>query len=65
MELIQIDDGLYIQPCKVVAVKALAEDAETCTVFMAGQSAVDGGFLVKRTLAEVVSEIDSALEDEE
>lgn len=65
MELIQIDDGLYIQPCKVIAVKALSEDAETCTVFMAGQSAVDGGFLVKRPLAEVISEIDDALESEE
>lgn len=64
MELIQIDDGLYIQPCKVIAVKALTEDAETCTVFMAGQSAVDGGFLVKRPLSEVIDELNEELEDE-
>lgn len=65
MELIQISDGLWINPCKVVAVKSPSEDADSCTIVMDGQSAVDGGFLVKRPLSEVISEIDDALEGEE
>lgn len=64
MELIQISDGLWINPCKVVAVKSPSEDADSCTIVMDGQSAVDGGFLVKRPLDEVVDEISECLEDE-
>lgn len=64
MELIQISDGLWINPCKVIAVKSPSEDAEECTIFMSGQAAVDGGFLVKRPLSEIVNELNEFLEDE-
>lgn len=65
MELIEISDGLFIQPGKVIAVKAHGEDAESCTVFMSGQSAVDGGFLIDRDFDEVVEDIQDALEGED
>jgi hypothetical protein len=63
--LIEIDDGLFIQPWKVVAVKRSAlDEEEACTVFLSGQSAQDG-FIVERDADEVVGEINDALGAEE
>lgn len=65
-ELIEIADGLYVQPRKVVAIKRSELDEEHCTVFLGGQSALDG-FAVERDAEELAEEINAALsrEDEE
>jgi hypothetical protein len=39
-------------------------DEGHCTVYLSGQSAVDGGFLVEREFDEVVDEVNSALDDD-
>lgn len=68
IKLLEIADGLCVQPRKVVAIKRSELEDEKCTVFLAGQSAVDGGFLVDREYEDVRDEVNSALaglDDEE
>lgn len=62
-ELIEIEEGLFIQPRKVMAVKTIEEDK--CAVFMSGQSAVDGSFLVHRDAVDVADDVNSALSEDE
>ncbi len=59
MKFIEIDDGLAVIPCPGMVVKRVDEDK--CALFVPGQSAVDGGFLVNRPMEDVISE----LEDED
>jgi hypothetical protein len=61
--MIEIADGLYIQPCHVTCVKRT--DEGKCAVFVSGQKAEDGGFCVEREAEDVVAEIDEALEPDE
>lgn len=44
--------NLHINPALVIAVKPVGK--KQCTVFFAGQSAVDGGFLVNQSTEEVM-----------
>ncbi len=60
--LVQITDNLWVRPEHVAAVKHVGD--EKCAVFMVGQSAVDGNFLVERNAEELVEELDDAMEDE-
>jgi hypothetical protein len=62
--MIEIQDGLYIQPHKVIAVKSSSLQKHHCTIFLSGHSAVDGGFVVDRDAEDVVDEIDKALAEE-
>lgn len=52
MNLVQISDELSINPEVVGAVKASA-DGKKCSVFLSGQSAIDGGFLVDKSKEDV------------
>lgn len=61
MKFIEIDDGLAVIPCPGMVLKRVGEDQ--CALFLPGQSAVDGGFLIDRPMDEVQEEIDEALED--
>ena len=61
--MIEIDEGLFICVSHVVAVKSV--DDGKCAIFMVGQSAADGGFLVERDALEVAEEITDELEDGE
>lgn len=62
--MIEIVEGLFIQPHKVIAVKASPLEEDHCTIFMSGHSAVDGGFVVDRSAEDVVDEIDRSLSEE-
>jgi hypothetical protein len=61
--LIEIAPGLWIQPRKVTAVKKAGKDQ--CSIFVSGQSAVDGGFLVDKDVEDVVDEINDELQNAE
>ncbi len=63
LPLLEIDDDLYIQAEKVVAVKGM--DECKCALWFAGQSAVDGGFLLNRPAEDVVLDIDEHLSEDE
>lgn len=56
-KLIQVDDDLWVRPSLVAAVKRF--DEGKCTVFIAGQSAVDGGFLIDRDADSVVEDVNA------
>lgn len=60
--IIDISENLAVLAQNVAAVKKIDEDS--CVVFLVGQSAVDGGFLVARPWDEVIDELNSELEDE-
>lgn len=61
IKLIQLDDDIWVQPRSVAAVKSF--DDGKCTVFLKGQSAVDGGFVVERDAESVVDDVNSGLEE--
>ena len=62
MPLIELFEGFYVDPDLVAAVKATGKD--TSALFTTGQSAVDGGFHVPYTAAEVVQQLNDALNEE-
>ncbi len=57
--LIDIAPDLVVNPKHVAAVKDLGRGK--CAVFLVGQSAVDGGFLVDRDWNDVVEEVNDEL----
>ena len=59
--MLQLTADLAVQPRKVAAVKRSSLNEEHCTVFLSGQSATDGGFVVERAFEDVLDEIDCAL----
>ena len=61
--MIEIADGLFIEPGHVAVVKRLEEGK--CALFVVGQSALDGGFLLDREAEDVCDEIDAALAQED
>ena len=63
-EFLQLDDDLFVIPHCVAAVKRSGLEDETCTVFIKGQSALDG-FLVKMKAEDVVREIEESLAAED
>lgn len=63
-EFLQLDDDLFVMPHAVAMVKRSSIDAESCTVFLKGQSSQDG-FVVKMTAEEVVEELEASLSEEE
>lgn len=63
MKLIQIDGDLFVQPRAIAAVRSSGLEDGKCVVFIKGQSAADGGFLVDRPLEEVVEEVNEALSE--
>jgi hypothetical protein len=54
--MIEVQEGLSIQREHVAAVKS-SENGKTCTVFTVGQSAVDGGFLIKEKYEAIMDHI--------
>ena len=62
-EFLQLDDDLFVIPHCVAAVKRSGLEDETCTVFIKGQSALDG-FLVKMKAEDVVDELEDAMKGE-
>jgi hypothetical protein len=56
--LIQLADGLFVNPDAITVIKAT--DVDTCALFTAGQSAIDGGFHVPYGAAEVAEHINDA-----
>lgn len=62
--MIEIDDGLWIDPKSVTAVKTSPLEPDRCTVFLSGQSSQDG-FVVQRDADELAEEINSALGSEQ
>ena len=59
--MLQLTADLAVQPRKVAAVKRSSLNEEHCTVFLSGQSATDGGFVVERTFEDVLDEVDRGL----
>lgn len=64
-KLLQLTADLAVQPRKVAAIKRSSLDEDSCVVFMSGQSATDGGFVVERAFEDVVDEVDAALAGED
>jgi hypothetical protein len=62
-EFLQLDDDLFVIPHCVAAVKRSGLEDDACTVFIKGQSALDG-FLVKMKAEDVVGELEDAMKDE-
>ena len=58
--LIDISTDLALIPCPGMVVKRLDEDS--CTLFMPGQAATDGGFLIDRPWDAVIDEINGEIE---
>ena len=63
-EFLQLDEDLFVIPHCVAAVKRSGLEAESCTIFIKGQSALDG-FLVKMSAEDVVREIEESLAAED
>jgi hypothetical protein len=61
--LIELVEGFYVDPFNVAVVKAT--DENTCALFTPGQSAIDGGFTVPYSAADVVEQLNDAVEEEE
>jgi hypothetical protein len=51
---IEIDDGYFLNPAKVTAIKAIGK--KKCALFVDGQSALEG-FVVERNALELAQEI--------
>jgi hypothetical protein len=62
-EFLQLDDDLFVIPHCVAAVKRSGLEDDACTIFIKGQSALDG-FLVKMKAEDVVGELEDAMKDE-
>ena len=61
--MIEIDDGLFLEPRCGIVIKAIEEGK--CALFLPGQSAIDGGFLLNRVAAELAEEIADELDDQD
>lgn len=61
-ELLQLTDDLAICVHHVAAVRRTDEDS--CAIYMVGQSAIDGSFLVQRDFESVIEEINERLADQ-
>jgi hypothetical protein len=61
--MIELTDGLFVNPKLIAVVKSLGDDQ--CAIFTPGQSATDGGFLVNRSGLEVAETIDYEAEEED
>ena len=62
--MIEITDGLFIAPEHVIAVKAASDGEQRCTIYLSGQSALDG-FVVDYYADEVAEEVAESLEDDD
>lgn len=61
-KLVEIADGLCVQPKSVAAIKrgTLADEDESCTVLLRGQSALEG-LVVEKSYEDVMDEINDAI----
>lgn len=59
--MFEIDDGLFLDPWAVVAVKSVGEGK--CAVYLKGQSAVDGSFLVNKPALEAATDVMEARQE--
>ncbi len=62
LPLLEIDENVFIQAEKIVAVKHAGED--NCFLWFAGESQVNGVFLLHRPAGDVVKEINDYLAEE-
>ncbi len=58
-QLLALTDDLAILPHHISAVRRVDDDQ--CAVYLVGQSAIDGSFLVDRDFDDVVEEINDGL----
>jgi hypothetical protein len=58
--LIELEDGTWIQPRRVTAVRQSSLDKKKCVVFVSGQSATEG-FLIDESVDDVVDKINDSL----
>lgn len=61
--MFEIDEGLFVDPWQVCVVKRVGDGQ--CAVFMKGQSAIDGGFLVNKDALEVATDVIEARQDDD
>jgi hypothetical protein len=59
--MFEIDDGLFIDPWQVAAVKKLGDN--TCVVFLKGMSTKDG-FTIEKDALEAATDVLEARQDE-
>lgn len=61
--LYELTDGFAVLPSAVTAIRRSLLDDSTCTLYVAGQSAL-AGFTVDRPFDEVLEDLNDALEEE-
>ena len=59
--MFEVETGLFVDPWQVVAVKRVGDGQ--CCVFLKGQSAVDGGFLVNDDALKIATDVLEARQD--
>jgi hypothetical protein len=60
VDMIEIDDGFFVDPYSVTVVKAGGK--KRCVIFVTGQSALDG-FVINRPALEVATDIVEELQE--
>lgn len=60
--MIELTEGVFVQPSLVAIIKSAGDGK--CSVFTAGQSATDGGFLIDEEAIDVAEKIDDALDED-
>ncbi len=63
--MLALTDDLAVQPRAIAAVKRSSLEDGKCTVYLRGQSATDGGFLLDMEFDEVLDLVNEALDPEE
>jgi hypothetical protein len=58
--MIEIDDGFYVNPFEVSAIKTAGKDK--CVLYLSGQSALEG-FVIERDALEAATDILEAMND--
>lgn len=53
--MIEIQDGLYVAAEHVTFIKEV--DEKSCSVWVVGQSATDGGFLIPKSALEMATDV--------
>ncbi len=59
--MFEIEEGFFVDPWKVAAVRRVGEGQ--CAVFLDGQSALDGGFLIHDDALKVTTDVMEAREE--
>jgi hypothetical protein len=61
--MFELVDGFFVDPWCVMAIKSAGKGK--CSVFLKGQSAMDGGFLIEKDALEAATDVVQARRDDD